>query len=261
VIFGKSADASRLSRTLTQLRREANRVAFLNKSRLLDGFVAEIRQHLAASGPHGLITRCSDVQLPSMTRAEYQLPHWMFAIKETLAANVVQALALIVTHPEDELHVRDEMKAVELSRPGGIDSLHYLEGCVQEAMRLWPTTPLLVREMVRRDTLGGAIVPAGTQVLVFNNFHHRDTTADADADSFRPGRWEDSAANYRFNHLSNGRQVCAGKHLALFLAKATLATLLDGSEYHLIRPRLKPGRPLPSMFNYFNVRFSRTARG
>jgi hypothetical protein len=33
-------------------------------------------------------------------------------------------------------------------------------------------------------------------------------------------------SDYRFNHLSNGTQVCADKSFALFIAKAVIATLL-----------------------------------
>ena len=126
-------------------------------------------------------------------------------------------------------------------------------------MRLWPTTPLLIRELIKPDTLHGEVVPGGTQVLIFNNFHHRDTDTYPDADRFRPEMWAGSPTLYQFNHFSNGRQVCAGKNLALFLAKAVLATLLDGHRYRLVHPTLQPDQPLPQMYNYFKIQFDRVA--
>jgi hypothetical protein len=45
------------------------------------------------------------------------------------------------------------------------------------------------------------------------------------ANSFYRARLPERS-DYRFNHLSNGTQVCAGKSLALFIAKAAIATLL-----------------------------------
>ena len=58
-------------------------------------------------------------------------------------------------------------------QPPGIASLHYLEGCIQEAMRLWPTTPILARESVADDTLEGMALPKGSQIVILNTFTHR----------------------------------------------------------------------------------------
>ena len=80
---------------------------------------------------------------------------------ETLGANTVRALAAILAHPQAEARVFDELAGADLATPGGIVQLRYLEGCLQEAMRLWPTTPMLVREALTADTLDGVTVPAG----------------------------------------------------------------------------------------------------
>ncbi|HEX2417383.1 MAG TPA: cytochrome P450, partial [Micromonosporaceae bacterium] len=195
------------------------------------------------------------------TRMENQIPHWLFAMKDTLAENVARSLALIVAHPFAEQQVRQEMAEADLASPAGVDRLTYLEGCVQEAMRLWPTTPLLAREMVVPDVLGDTVVPAGTQVLVLNGFNHRDDESLTSADTFVPDRWQGHPIDYRFNHLSNGPQVCAGKSLALFIAKAVLATLLSQNRYTLVRPTLDPNKPLPHAYNYYRLLLSRTALG
>ncbi|HSP78584.1 MAG TPA: cytochrome P450 [Myxococcaceae bacterium] len=138
-----------------------------------------------------------------------------------------------------------------------MDGLRFLEGCVQEGMRLWPTTAILVREAVTDDTLRGRRVEAGTQVLILNGFNHRDRSAHAFADRFTPEYWLDDKVDFLFNHLSNGPQVCAGKPLALFLAKAVLARLLQSQRYTLRRPRLAADQPLPHAFNPFRVRLER----
>ncbi len=61
--------------------------------------------------------------------------------------------------------------------------MRYLEGCLQEAMRLWPTTPLLARETTRDTTLAGEKLKEGTQVMLLNVFNHRDPDHVEDADS------------------------------------------------------------------------------
>ena len=76
------------------------------------------------------------------------------------------------------------------------------------------------------------------------------------ADTFAPETWSDGRPNPLFNHLSSGTQVCAGKNLALFIAKAVLASLLSCRRYVLVKPALDPHRPLPHAFDYFHVQFA-----
>jgi cytochrome P450 len=261
VIFGQRARDDRpLIEGLKAMLRESNRVFLLGKSRHFDDFYARVRAYLRAPEEHSLVARCGQVPASEMTRVENQIPHWMFAMSETLAVNAVRTLGLIASHPEAEGHVAAELGRADLASTAGIDGLAYLEGCFQEGMRLWPTTPLLVREMVGDDMLGGALVPSGTQVLILNGFNHRDRATCDFADAFRPEVWLDGRVDYRFNHLSNGTQVCAGKPLVLFLAKAALALLLRDHRYVLRRPMLDPHRPLPYAFDHFAVRFSRRRR-
>jgi cytochrome P450 len=185
----------------------------------------------------------------------------MFAMNETLSTNTAQALALIAAHPQAEARVRAEMARTDVSSTAGIDSLAYLEGCVQEAMRLWPTTPMLVRELVSADTLDGVSIPAKTQVLILNSFNHRDRDTHAFADTFSPEYWLDTRTDYHFNHLSNGPQVCAGKDLVLFLTKAVVVALLAEDRYVLRQPALHPGSSLPYRYNYFDLVLSRQPAG
>jgi cytochrome P450 len=186
--------------------------------------------------------------------------HWLFAMKDTLAENVARALALIVAHPFAEKRVREEMGQADLASAPSIHGLTYLEACIQEAMRLWPTTPLLVRETVVADVLRDTVIPPATQVLILNSLNHRDDEALASADTFTPDRWQPGRIDFRFNHFSNGPQVCAGKDLALFVAKAVVATLLGESRYALVRPALDPSKPLPHAYNYYRLMLSRAAR-
>ncbi len=62
------------------------------------------------------------------------------------------------------------MEGQDLRDPGAVDGLGLLEGCLQEAMRLWPTTPLLARETTRETELAGEKLQEGTQVMLVNVF-------------------------------------------------------------------------------------------
>lgn len=257
VIYGRSArHDTTLTGLLRAMMREAGRPFKPKKSKHFDRFYARIGAYLYRAEAGSLVALCREVPSTERTRVENQIPHWTFAAGETLAINTVRALALILAHPRAEARVRQEIADADLTRPESIERLEYLEACLQEAMRLWPTTPLLVRETVTEDTLGGARIPAVTQVMIWNSFNHRDRAAYPLADTFSPEAWAGGKPNPLFNHLSSGPQICAGIDLLLFIGKAVLALLLDRRQYALLAPPLDPGRPIPYAYNHFDVRFT-----
>ena len=257
VIFGTQAKSDfGLTDRLDLMMRESNRVFLLGKSCAFDAFYAQIRAFLAAPDGDSLASKCPHAASTANTRVENQIPHWMFAMMETLATNTLRAFALILSHPAAEARVRNELRDQDLLLPQAVDGFDYLEGCLQEAMRLWPTTSFLARQTDGETQLAGCTVPAKTQVLIMNNFNHRDWETVPFADQFYPDFWLNTRSDYRFNHLSNGAQYCAGKSLALLLGKAVLGNLLSARRYRLIAPRLDPTRRLPYGFNEFRVEFA-----
>jgi cytochrome P450 len=258
VIFGDGArDEQALTGLLEKLMGESNRLVGLKPSGDYYEFYGALERHLIDPAPESLIARIADAPHHDTTRVVHQIPHWMFAMRDTLGANVYRALAAIVADPEVERRVRDELAGADLSDPGAVDGLRYLEGCLHEAMRLWPTTPLLARETTRETVLSGEQIDEGTQVMMLNVFNHRDGEHVENADRLDPERWRADAKDYRFNHLSNGTQDCPGGPLVLLLGKAVVARILDRYRLTLERPEtLKPGQPLPYMLNFFETCFA-----
>ncbi len=257
VIFGAGIKDTSMTEILRKMMLESNRGFALRKSKYFDDFYAAVRRYRQEASDSSLASLCNSVSSTAVTKVDNQVTHWMFAMGDTLAINTVRALALICVHPAAEERVLEELLQANLTSPEGIYQLRYLGGCVQEAMRLWPTTPMLVRETVKEDVLGGATIPPGTQVIIINSFNQRYREALPFADTFSPDFWLHDSVNYRFNHLSNGPQGCAGKELALFIAKAVIATLFSGQRYSLERPPLDPSRPLPYLYNHYHVRLKR----
>jgi cytochrome P450 len=258
VIFGQGGHSdSELGEQLHQMMVESNRIFLLGKSKEFDAFYEKIRHHLAAPQPSSLTALCPHAPQTDRTRVENQLPHWMFAMMETLATNTLRALALIVAYPSVEDRIRMKIHKNQSFTAVDIHSLNYLEGCLQEAMRLWPTTAMLARKTLADDKLCGNLIPAKTQVIILNNFNHRDSETHYFADSFRPELWLERQADYHFNHLSNGTQGCAGKNLALFIGTAVLAELLRQGRYKLCQPALPAAGPLPHSFNEFQTKLER----
>ena len=254
IIFGVEPEIGRpLFDRLTKMMRESNRVFGLRKSKQFDAFYADLRSQLASPGSGSLVSLCPHMASTEKTHVENQIPHWMFAIRETLAINTARALALLTSHPRQEERARAELVWRNGITAQDIHKLKYLEGCVQEAMRLWPTTPFIAREAVGEEVIAGSAILPGTQVLILNTFNHRDRETSVTADTFYPDQWFNGLPDLPYNHFSGGPQVCAGKDLALFIAKATLATLLHKGRYTLERPTLDPFKPLPAMLNHFRL--------
>jgi cytochrome P450 len=256
VIFGdRSRDDQELTERLEKLMGEANRIVGLSESDDYHEFYGQLERHLADPEPGSLISRFADAPQSDRTRVVHQIPHWIFAMRDTLGANAYRALALVVSDPEVERRVREELEGTDLSEPSAVDGLRYLEGCLQEAMRLWPTTPLLARETACETTLAGEQLEEGTQVMILNTFNHRDPDLVPNADALDPERWQNGARSYRFNHLSNGTQDCPGGSLVLLLGKAVIAGMLEEYELSLREPELDPGQALPHMLDFFSICF------
>ncbi len=180
-----------------------------------------------------------------------QVPHWLFAF-DAAAIATLRALALLATHPDELAEARREVAEADLSKP---QQLPYLRACVLESIRLWPTTPALLRESTE-DTAWG---PEGTSFLIYTPFFHRDPETLPYADSFVPDIWLDgrAKANPALVPFSAGPGVCPGRDVVLFTASTLLAALLQQAGF---APRgtaagLQPGR-LPATLNHFGIRFA-----
>lgn len=262
VIFGDRARCDqRLTALLGSLMRQGNRLVGLGPNDDYYEFYGDLERRVRDPEPGSLLARFAEAPHSDRTRVVQQIPHWMFAMRDTLAANAYRALAAVVANPDVERRVREDMIGADLCDPRAIDGMRFLEGCLHETMRLWPTTPLLAREVTHDVTLAGEHVPAGTQILILNLFNHRDRDHVEDADRLVPERWRASeVSDYRFNHLSNGSQDCPGGPLVLLLGKAAIAQVLSRWALSLDEPALPAGGPMPTMFDFYSARFTARRR-
>jgi cytochrome P450 len=255
VVLGDRARGDQeVTALLEQLMAEANRIVGLGETDEYHEFYGRLERYLRDPEPGSLVSRFADAPQSDTTRVVHQIPHWIFAMRDTLGANAFRALALVLAEPDAEERVREEIEGGDLSSASDIEGLRHLEGYLQEAMRLWPTTPLLARETTRDTTLAGEKIEEGTQVMMLNTFNHRDPDQVPAADRPDPERWSNGSHPYRFNHLSNGSQDCPGGPLVLLLGKAVIARLLERFTLTLREPELEAGEPLPHMLDFFEIR-------
>jgi cytochrome P450 len=265
VILGDGArDDEEVSELLGKMMDGANSLPD-GPSEHLEPFGARIGGYIEAAEEGSLVGLFGQAPSDEETSPAGQVTHWLFALGDTLPINAFRTLALLATHQQQRGRAEEELAAAGpdgLATAAGVAGLAYLRACLEEAMRLWPTTPLLSRETLEETSWNGHTVPAGTQVLIVNTFNHRDRDSHEFADRFAPEAWTegDAAEDWSFNHFSHGPQGCPGAGLALFVGVAVLAELLSRRRFRLEGASLDPARPLPHMLDHFGLRFAVEAR-
>ena len=112
-----------------------------------------------------------------------------------------------------------------------INSLHFIEQVLKEALRLWPTAPAFSRAAEKDSILGGRYeIPAGQQIMVLIPALHRYPEIYPDPERFDPDRFLPSVeANRRpntFLPFGTGARACIGRQFAMQEAKLVLGMLL-----------------------------------
>lgn len=256
VVFGDAArDDEELTDLMAQLRADANWVVLRPKrTTRRDELLTRISAHLERAEPGSLAALMADVPRSPQTAPRQQVPQWLFAF-DAAGIAAFRALALLVSHPEPAQRARAEMDAAAAS---GSVGLPFLRACVLESVRLWPTTPAVLRETTTTTAWGGGELPTGCGIVIYVPFFHRDDRRLEFANRFEPQLWlEDrSSRDWPLIPFSGGAAMCPGRNLVLLLTSSLLATLLHGRELGL-EPghRLGPDGPLPGTLNPYGLRF------
>ena len=252
VVLGQGArDDEELTDLLTRLRADANwSVLKPDRAGLRERFLARLGAHLARAEPGSLASLVAAVPSTARTAPAEQVPQWLFAF-DAAGMAAFQTLALLAAHPAQAQRARDD--------------LTYTRACVLEAVRLWPTTPAVLRDTTAETFWEQGTLPAGTGLVIFAPFFHRDERRLRHADAFAPGQWLDGGppdgsppGEYPLIPFSAGPAACPGRNLVLLLTSTLLAALLqDGRELRQLEPEpLERTRPLPGTLSPFRLRFA-----
>lgn len=259
VVFGDlAADDTGLTSLLGELMAAGNKMP----GEPADGYdelIERITLYLQKPARGSLASLVASAPSDPQTEVAGQLIHWLFAMGDTLPANLFRALALLATHPLQMAEVQAELKGRKLTKAADVAGTTYLAGCIQDTMRLWPTTAMFGRvttEDVRFPN--GEVVKEGTQVLIHNLFNHRNRDRLDYADRFAPEEWQsgDAGRDWAFNFLSHGPQGCPGAGLSIFLGQALLAQLVTRSTPKMVGRAINPNKHLPYTLDIFRLRIN-----
>jgi len=256
VVFGDGAAGDQELNDMTVGLRRAANWAFLHpkKKQVQARFFARIQDYLDRAEPGSLAAVIARTPQTADTKPVQQVPQWLFAF-DAAGMATFRALALLATHPEQAARARQEIR-----ERAGLERklLPFLRATLLESVRLWPTTPAILRQSTRATEWDQGTMPARTGVLVFTPFFHRDDQRLPHANGFTPELWlhERTDAQWPLVPFSGGPAVCPARHLVQMLSSAMLAALIDGREPRLVsRQKMVPGR-LPGTLNNYGLRFA-----
>lgn len=266
VVLGEQAlDDVRVHALMDRLRGRANWSFLAPRDRRAR---AELRERLAGhverATAGSLAARLRDADPDGGVDPVDQIPQWLFAADPALMV-AHRALALLAVDPDERARARTQLDADD----GPAPLLPRMRAAVLESARLWPTTPLILRDTTEVTDWPTGRVPAGTGMLVVAPFFHRDDRTEPTAHRFAPSNWltadgeglDETAHDHRpLVPFSEGPASCPGQDLVLLMTSTWLAALLDR---HEVAPRtavsLDPSS-LPASFSPFGLAFGLCGR-
>ena len=254
VLGDRARDDSLVTDALMRLRKAGN-WSFLSlphyrtRSKFLEG----LYRYVEDPEPGSLASAVAQIPSSGAVDPVGQMPQWIFAF-DAAGMAVLRALAVLATHPAERARAVED--AVE---PDRVSVRPYLRGCVQESVRLWPTTPTILRETTENtEWADGSTIAKGAGLMIVTPAFHRDEELLPFAHSFAPHIWLDGTAQ-RYPQLvpfSAGPAECPGRNLVLLVTSTLLAHLLSALDVELVStPKPVPGQALPMTLNQLTLDF------
>jgi cytochrome P450 len=150
---------------------------------------------------------------------------------DTVGAALSWAWHLLGQHPNVQESVAAEARARLAGRPPAIDDLPNLpltRAVFDEALRLYPPAPGVIREAIAKDEIAGRPIPARALVVPWAHVTHRDPAYWDEPERFKPERFLPGAADrpkFAYFPFGGGPRVCIGNTFALTEGPLILAAL------------------------------------
>lgn len=169
---------------------------------------------------------------------------FLLAGHETTSTALTYALHLLGRHPEAQERLRKEVRESLGDRvPTATDArgLPWTTACLKEAMRLYPSAPIIGRLAMEDTEVEGVHVPRGTGVIVLLRNIHRHPDHWPDALTFDPERFMGDADKGRHRYawmpFGGGPRACIGQYFSMSEAVLVLAMMLREWEVDAVDER------------------------
>uniref|UniRef100_A0A914DS99 Unspecific monooxygenase n=1 Tax=Acrobeloides nanus TaxID=290746 RepID=A0A914DS99_9BILA len=152
---------------------------------------------------------------------------------DTTSAAMNFFIHLMGSNPEIQAKVQQEVDDVVGDTPrditfDDIGRLKYLEACFKETLRLYPSVPLIARQVTEEVNINGHTLPEGTGVIIIPSMVHKDPKYWTNPDVFNPERFIDNELKHPYCYIpfSAGSRNCIGQRFAMMEEKCVIARIL-----------------------------------
>lgn len=142
---------------------------------------------------------------------------FMLAGQDSVGAATAFCIFLLATHPEIQQKCMDELNEIfegddRAPTMKDIREMRYLEQCIKETLRLYPSVPLIARRLTEDIRCGKYTIPSGSNILIFPYATHRLASIYPNPERFDPDRFSPEQCEKRhamaFIPFSAGMPKC-----------------------------------------------------
>jgi len=216
-----------------------------------------VRSRRASAAGDDLLARLSRAtdpetgQLMSDENLVDNIVAFLMAGYDTTAFALAWTLYLIAQSPEWEERMLAEIRRVAGSGPvtaAQVEELVIVEQVLNESLRLFPTAPVIIRDIPEDVELDGVMVRAGTICIIPIYAIHRHRSYWKDPDFFDPTRFDNGwkPPRFQFMPFGAGPRICLGAAFSVMEAVIMLATFVRAARFAL-DPGCDP-QPVGRMF-------------
>ena len=249
IVLGASArDDDQVTDDLRRLRARGNFSYLMPQNRRLrERFLRRLQHYIELAEPGSLAALVAQTPAPDEAVPHQQVPQWLFAF-DAEAWATFRALALLTNHPGATGTARSEVAHAP--------DLPFLRATVLESLRLWPTTPLILRDSTATTHWRNGTLPPDTALVIYAPFFHRDDQTLPQAHRFSPELWlQESDDNaWPLVPFSAGPGMCPGRNVVLLTSSLVLGELLRQHDFTAQEP-LDTGQ-LPGTLSPFSSHFT-----
>ena len=159
---------------------------------------------------------------------------FMFEGHDTTTCAISWTIFLLGNHPEVQDKIFQEQ--LEIFGPNGQDTdvdtksmakMKYLECCIKESLRLYPSVPIIGRRVQGTKVIGGVKLRDDSGAAIFVHKLHRNSKVWKNPHEFNPERFmaKEAFHPYAYVPFSAGPRNCVGQKFAMMEEKTVLSKL------------------------------------
>ncbi|KAJ9590496.1 hypothetical protein L9F63_016447, partial [Diploptera punctata] len=160
---------------------------------------------------------------------------FMFEGHDTITAAISWSLHLLATHPDVQEKAYQEIEAIFKNSDRApsmkdLGEMKYLERVIKETLRLYPSVPIIGRQLNKDVEVDGHILPQSMEIVMFPYFTHRLAEHYPEPEKFNPDNFlpERCATRHPYAYIpfSAGPRNCIGQKFAILEEKTVLSCVL-----------------------------------